>query len=364
MQIGSFDDDRATAKSPRRVSVGVPEAVAPGIWRVALPVPFAPGSVNVYVLHGDEQWVLVDCGLGTRESDAALAAGLQALGITFGDLAALVLTHAHSDHIAPAGDIAAQMPPDAPVLVLDVEKERLLSFRQPGSLTDKAQLVKMQRLGGLSRDEAELGLRGMDLLTRLIRPPARERVHTVADGEVIALAGRAWQALWTPGHAPGHLCLVSENIIITGDHILPQISPNVSYRSPDQPDPIQDHLDGLARVAALELAEPLALPGHGDPFTRLAERIAELREGHERRSALALAALRAQNAPTTAITITEAIFQGRLRGPEDCWLALGETMAHLEHLRAHDMASRADRAGVAYYQAGGRKSDEFSDFAP
>jgi glyoxylase-like metal-dependent hydrolase (beta-lactamase superfamily II) len=329
-----------------------------------LPVPFAPGEVNAYLLHGDDQWALVDCGLGTRESDAALATALQSLGIGYADLSALVLTHAHSDHIAPAGDIATQMPPAARVIALDHDVERLLTPWQSAQSSGMTQLTTIQMLGGLSHDEAELGLQGFRMLTRLIRPPAPERVRAVAHGDVLPLAGRAWQVFWTPGHAPGHLCLVSGNIIITGDHILPQISPNVSFSSPAWPDPIQDHLDSLARIAALDLIDPIALPGHGQAFTRLAERIEELRDGHERRSALALATLRAQDAPTTAITIAEAIFRGRLRTPGDRWMALGETLAHLEHLRVQGHIMREDRASVAYYRADAAKSGEFADFAP
>ncbi|MBA3826941.1 MAG: MBL fold metallo-hydrolase, partial [Ktedonobacterales bacterium] len=113
MQIGSFDEGGVAPLSSAVGEVGVPLVVAEGIWRIPLPVPFAPGTVNVTVLHGDGEWVLVDCGLGTRSSDAALAAGLAALGITAGDLTALVLTHAHPDHIGPAGDIIAQMPTTA-----------------------------------------------------------------------------------------------------------------------------------------------------------------------------------------------------------------------------------------------------------
>jgi glyoxylase-like metal-dependent hydrolase (beta-lactamase superfamily II) len=361
VQVGSFDDQPSPPLPAQAAPTGVPIPLAPGVWRLPLPVPFSLGSVNCYVLHGEGQWALVDCGLGTHASNGALREGLAALGIDFGDLSALVLTHAHPDHIAPAGDIAAQMPPDGRVFVLDHELDRYLHFWAPGELAGFELLARAQMLGGLTRDEAELGLQSMRSMGRLIHLPEPRRVATLVADAPFDIAGRCWRVLWTPGHARGHLCLAHANLVITGDHILPLVSPNVSYSDPTWADPIQDHLDSLAAVAALDIPEPLVLPGHGAEFAALAERCAALRASHTRRSMHALHALQAQPEPATALTITETIFRGRIHGPEDRWLALGETLAHLEHLRSQGMATRTERDGVARYLAA---SEVPGDFAP
>jgi glyoxylase-like metal-dependent hydrolase (beta-lactamase superfamily II) len=351
VQVGSFDDQPAPSARTPDAPTGMPIPIAPGVWRLPLPVPFSLGSVNTYVLHGDGQWALVDCGLGTRASNAALHDGLAALGIDFDDLHALVLTHAHPDHIAPAGDIAAQMPPDGRVLLLDHELDRYLHFWEPGNPAGFASLARAQMLGGLTRDEAELGLRSMRGMGRLIHLPEPQRVAPLTADELYTVAGRAWRVIWTPGHARGHLCLANDNLVITGDHILPQVSPNVSFSDPTWADPIQDHLDSLAAIAALDIPDPLVLPGHGAEFPALVERCEALRASHARRSGHALRALLSQPELATALTITEAIFRGRIHGPEDRWLALGETLAHLEHLRAQGLATRMERDGVARYLA-------------
>ncbi len=351
MQTGSFAEPSRASQAADPAQPGVPLPIAPGVWRVRLPVPFPPNGTNAYLLHGAGQWCLIDTGLGTHASQTALDDALRALGISAVDLSALVLTHSHVDHIGSAAAIAAAMPATAPVILLDHEAEHLRALWAGTSGQDFDRIATLQMLGGLSRTEAELGLQSIRALVARVRVPPPERLHVVRDGDALPLAGRTWQVIWTPGHAVGHLCLAHDGLVITGDHILPQISPNVSLTSLDHPDPIGEHLASLARITALATPATLALPGHGAEFIGLATRIDQLRAGHARRSAHALAALRAQTGPATALTITEAIFRGRLHTPEDRWLALGETLAHLEHLRAEGQVARADTAGVAYYVA-------------
>ena len=348
MQIGSFDEMPMLADAD---AIGVPQAIAPGMWRIVLPLPFALAVVNVYVLHGDNEWCLIDCGLGTRASDAALAKGLAELGITYADLATLVLTHSHPDHCAPLGDIVAQMPTTSRVVMLGLEADVLYQIWGPQSALAHRALYELRRLGGLDVAQADLGSQGMTQMGRLMRVPARERITDLHDGETLMLAGRPWQVLWTPGHAEGHICLVNESTVILGDHILPRISPNISLYPCSRPDPVQDYRDSLDRIAALPIADPCALPGHGLPFTALATRIAELHASTDRRSHKTLDALREASEPLTALAVAETIFAGRLHDADDRWMALGETQAHLEHLRLHGQATRTDRDGVAYYHA-------------
>lgn len=347
VQIGSFDEGGLPPLSievGEVGEVGVPQMVSTGVWRIPLPVPFPPGTVNATVLHGDGEWVLVDCGMGTPGSDAALARGLTALGIGAGDLTALVLTHAHPDHIGPAGDLIAQMPPTASILMLADEAERMLHL---WGGRDFSAMAAAQERGGLSAAQSAMGVAIMERLAASLRLPPRARITGLHPDDEIALAGRRWRVIWTPGHAEGHICLASDPFIIVGDHILPTISPNLGFFSQARRDPIGDYLDGLARVAALDYATPLALPGHGAHFTALGTRIAALRVATERRSAHARAAL--TDGPANGLAVTERLFADRLRAPEDVWLALGETVSHLEHLVAIGQATSAARAGVTYY---------------
>ncbi|MGH2797535.1 MAG: MBL fold metallo-hydrolase, partial [Thermoleophilaceae bacterium] len=52
------------------------DRVAPGVRRIALPLPLALRLVNVYLVEGAAGWTLVDTGLHTDEGERALRAGL------------------------------------------------------------------------------------------------------------------------------------------------------------------------------------------------------------------------------------------------------------------------------------------------
>jgi glyoxylase-like metal-dependent hydrolase (beta-lactamase superfamily II) len=349
MQAGSSNDKMVALPDEE---VGVPQQVAPGVWRIVLPLPFALRWVNAYVLSGEGEWVLVDCGLGTRTSNAALTEGLRMLGIAFDDLTALVLTHAHPDHIGPSGEIAAAMKEHARVYMLDREIQRMRLIWGARTPDDLRNLAAMQASAGLAPDEIAAGVQELLGLGQLIVQPPESVIAPVKDGETVRLAGRDWRVIWTPGHASGHMCLQSEQLLLSGDHILPKISPNVSFYPNERDDPIQDHLDGLAHIGALHLAEPLVLPGHGAPFNQLAQRIEELRAGHLHRSQTVLATLQAMDAPAVAMEVTRALFAGRLKTNVDHRLALGETIAHLEHLRAlGKVESFSDGSLIRYHAA-------------
>jgi glyoxylase-like metal-dependent hydrolase (beta-lactamase superfamily II) len=88
---------------------------------------------------------------------------------------------------------------------------------------------------------------------------------------------------WTPGHSPGHICLYepSSGVLFAGDHILPELSPNIGLHPQSTPDPLHEYLDGLRRMAGLNPG--LVLPAHGRPFTDVASRVRTLAAHHARR---------------------------------------------------------------------------------
>ncbi len=106
--------------------------------------------------------------------------------------------------------------------------------------------------------------------------------RAAAGGERVHAAGRDWDLIETSGHCRGHLCLydAQDQVLITGDQVLPTISPNVSVL-PSRPDanPLREFLESLAR---LEHCAPdtLVLPSHGRPFRGLHRRVDVLRSHH------------------------------------------------------------------------------------
>ncbi|HEY8488901.1 MAG TPA: MBL fold metallo-hydrolase [Thermaerobacter sp.] len=78
--------------------------LAPGLYRIQLPLPWDVPFVNAYLIEAPGGWILVDAGVGTPASLRALGWALRAAGVPEGGLAAILLTHRHPDH---AGDVIA-----------------------------------------------------------------------------------------------------------------------------------------------------------------------------------------------------------------------------------------------------------------
>src|SRR5581483_6302655 len=75
-------------------------------------------------------------------------------------------------------------------------------------------------------------------MARSLRWRAPEHIESptlLEGGEELAIGHQRWRVLLTAGHSPGHICLHEARLglLITGDHVLPNESSNISVR-PDQ----------------------------------------------------------------------------------------------------------------------------------
>ncbi len=103
-------------------------------------------------------------------------------------------------------------------------------------------------------------------------------------GDLIDVPGLRLRAVWTPGHTPGHLCFHDEthDLLLTGDHVLPRITPNVSSYDMTS-NPLDDYLASLAKLRGIQPRE--VLPAHEYRFTGLDSRLDDLAEHHRERLA-------------------------------------------------------------------------------
>jgi glyoxylase-like metal-dependent hydrolase (beta-lactamase superfamily II) len=93
---------------PPAPDVGAEPVQLDGLSRVALPVGVnAVETVNMHVLADGDTVTLVDCGVWRPDLPdgglAAVEAGIEAAGYALGDVARIVVTHAHIDHYGLAG---------------------------------------------------------------------------------------------------------------------------------------------------------------------------------------------------------------------------------------------------------------------
>ncbi len=243
------------------------EAVLPGILRLraANPSALTGTGTNTYVLTGAQGAVVIDPG---PDLDAHLAAILAALGDR--PLQSILLTHAHLDHSALCPRLAAQT------------SAKTYAFGP--AVAGRSAVMQRLAAEGLAG-----GGEGID--------PTFSPDVSVADGEVLELAGLAIKALHTPGHIGSHLCFGLGPLLFSGDHVMEWSTTLVSPPDGD----MGAYMASLQRLSG-ELWQ-VFLPGHGglvpDPAARLQELIvhrrareasilSELREGAKTPAELAL----------------------------------------------------------------------------
>lgn len=309
--------------------------------------------VMPYVFEGPDGITLFDAGFGTPEAIASLTAQLAVLGYEPKHIQRLIISHAHPDHLGMSAWIREQAP-DSSLVMLEREwqwiTDRWLDNDTWTQLSDQW-LV----LHGVPQAEIEEAQTAGGATPAARRPPLRFDIEPdvkLRDGEVLEFDRWRIQAVWTPGHTPGHLCAYELNhrLMFTGDHVLPHISPNVSLHADQEgTSPLSDFRDSLRKVAAFDVDR--ALPAHEFTIPDLAGRCAVLLHHHDER----LDEVRHAIGPdvATAREISQRVKWNT--GPFDDFnifmkrSALGETLSHLRLLQDEERVRRIEGDGRVHW---------------
>jgi glyoxylase-like metal-dependent hydrolase (beta-lactamase superfamily II) len=309
-----------------------------------MPLPFALDHINLWLLEDGPGWTIVDAGYAIPETQAAWE---QVFSRYLGDrpVTRIIVTHFHPDHIGLAGWLAERW--HAPLWI--TEKEWLYARVMSRGSDDFSPLRRdFARRAGLDTASSELFgdreksyRRGVPTV-----PPAFRRI---GDGMTIEIGSREWRVIVGEGHAPelAMLYCAELGVLISGDQVLPRISPNVSVQ-PHEPagDPLAQYLASLVKLRAAAPSETLVLPSHNLPFFGLHTRIDELAAHHVARCEELVAAL---DRPRSAVDLLPVLFRRPLDQHQTAF-ALGEALAHLHYLEGRSAIDRAPGAdGVDYF---------------
>jgi glyoxylase-like metal-dependent hydrolase (beta-lactamase superfamily II) len=321
-----------------------------GVHPIPLPTPFQVGDVNAWLLRG-KPLTLVDAGPLMEETEARLEAGLAELGIAVEDLELIVLTHQHDDHVGLAGELQRRSGAE---VAGTAALAAFLADTGASMDADDAYSVALMRRHGVTEKTVET-LHGISrAFRRFVGDVAVTRV--VADGDELVAGGRTWHVRERSGHSPTDTVLVSDGLLLAGDHLLERISSNPIAHVPigashpaalaassDRPRTLLTYAASLRATAADDRGE-LVLPGHGDPFTGAAALIERRLELHERRAAKILEAL---THPRSAADIGRDLW--RHVPVTQAYLVLSEVLGHLDLLEARAQVRTDEHNGVVLY---------------
>ena len=316
--------------------------VADGIHWIRLPLPMKLDHVNIYALEDGDGWTVIDAGMNSRKG-RALWEALMAGPLKGRPIKRVILTHHHPDHVGMAGWLQSKHGAElwttrtawlfARMLTLDVQEvwpeETLAFYRSAGMDREFYEKRKSERPFNFADVVAPMPL----------------GFKRLSEGDIVQIGARAFNVRLGQGHAPDHITLWADDVVIAGDQVIASISSNLGvYATEPEADPVGAWLESCERLKPFARAQHLVLPGHKLPFTGLKTRLTQLIHNHH----TALERLTEYlDEPRTAAECFAPLFKRRI-GEGEYGLALVEAVGHLNHLHQIGAVSRERRPDGAF----------------
>ena len=305
------------------------------IYRIPCQV-FESLFARVYLLVGAGPPTLVDTGSGLDASTQQILAGVEAVRDQFGepvrpaDIRRIIVSHGHVDHIGGLPALLRIMP--AQVAVHPLDRAAVASCREH-VVTTTVRLNAFFRCAGV-----DAARRGELLKMSPYRWAAREDVAvglTLQDGDEVD----GLRILHTPGHSPGHVCIVVGNVLLSGDHISRRLCRIYWPETAAAYTGLGHYLESLAKIERTPGIE-CTLAAHEQVIHDVYGRIRTIRSAHRRRLERMLEMLRNVDRPLSIDEIA------RLSYPEmtsfRAVLAMTDVGSRVEYLHQRGELSLAN----------------------
>jgi glyoxylase-like metal-dependent hydrolase (beta-lactamase superfamily II) len=299
-----------------------------GIRIFRFPVETFPTHFNnLYLIDDADRLTLIDAGSRLDSTRRDITAGLDEIATRWGkryrlaDVTDVVITHAHMDHAGNAGYFVTETP--ARVWVHELDARVLSAWEERMVVASKDLAIFLDRSGvGPAIKQQLMSMYAMSKYAlNFSSVPVTDRL---TDATIV---GNGYRVFHTPGHCPGEICMLVDNVLFTGDHVLARTTPHQSPECITLFCGLRRYLESLDKIHGVGGVE-LALGGHEDEIDNVYGRIHDIRRFHLQR----LDRLREMcREPKTIWDVTSQLFAGRLEGYGQI-LGIEEAGAHIEYL--------------------------------
>ena len=320
------------------------------ITSIAVPqnLPSGTGPTWVYIFE-NEGLTLIDSG--SDGSYPNLAKGIRESGFEIKDIERVAITHGHGDHDGSVGELLSES--GAELWAHDIYFH-LLPYdpwdlqRIPSSAIQK----EMQKI--ISTDAETIPAQSSQRITQYTDDHTRyvnkRKNYPQGKGLIDGYSLGNLNFMHTPGHSPDEICIQLDDVIFTGDHVLPEITPHpttkIKYSSAVR-DNLPNHyhnesdfyglgmyLKSLQRISDTN-HEITVLPAHRlynrNKLNLLTvSRASEIVEHHLTRLDRILNRIGTE--PKYLEEITRGIFSKRKLIGGNLYMALSEVVSHIELL--------------------------------
>ncbi len=323
-----------------------PVAVAEGVYWARFAMPMSLDHINLWLLEDGDGWAVVDTCLAlpsARETWEQLFKGFMGGR----PITRVFCTHLHPDHAGLAGWLTERFDCE-----LWMSREEFLMCRAMAADTGRPApevALRFYRAAGYDEEQIQQYRNKFGNFGRAISP-LPDSFRRLVNRDTITIGGRYWQVIVGRGHSPEHAALYCPGLklLISGDQVLPRITPNVSV-FPTEPkgDPLQEWLNSSALIRHTLPDDLLVLPAHEAPFHGLHVRLSQLIEAHNRDLRALFDYL---EEPRRAVDCFPALFNREIDA-DSLGMATGESLAHLNCLLGRRRISRwRDDRGVDWYR--------------
>lgn len=310
--------------------------------QLSVPTPFQVGPVNAYLAGR----TLVDPGPDSEDAHARLFEHLNAADLAPGDIERVLVTHPHPDHFG----LAKRFREEGASVVTSETAAAIVSEFEARLDYEQSYFSTFFERCGMAETTARTVTNLPDAF--LEYAPSVTVDRTVTHGDSLAVEDLEMNVLGVDGHAAGEVVFAYDHAgrreALVGDNVLPEITPNPFLLPPETPDGPRPRVLPAYNDSLERLAERLfdrLLPGHRGIIESPSDRIAEIRQAHEDRTADVADILDSRMTP---LEVMAALF-GDLPATE-LFSGMSEAVGHLDVLEARGQATVQEEGGLLVYE--------------